>query len=176
MDHTNLLVALSFDSFVLGPLGNAEALLEKLQGEVELTLLKIVVRNLLVNVDEVDGDLSEDRLKLAAVSFLHGGFQMVHRLELVEHFLLALTEALVCESFTLLEVELLRNLEAPLVEVGSRFEVVHVHVHDCHFVVGFETVANGAIALTSITPEQFALLKHLADLCQHLGGVFQSLL
>jgi len=53
VDHTNLLVALSFNDLILGALSHMQALLKELKGHIELVMVQVLVSNGLVDAHQV---------------------------------------------------------------------------------------------------------------------------
>ena len=53
VNHTDLLVALSLNVPILGRLGHSKTLLKELEGHVELVVLQVLIRDQLVNTDQV---------------------------------------------------------------------------------------------------------------------------
>ena len=84
---------------------------------------------------------------------------MLHGRELVENFLFTNTEATMSLSFSLNIFKLDGVIEAALVEVRSRFIIVHLLIHMSHLQINSETVAS-----SRITIKQLALLQILTDL------------
>ena len=76
---------------------------------------------------------------------------MLHGRELVENFLFTNTEATMSLSFSLNIFKLDGVIEAALVEVRSRFIIVHFLVHLRHFKEDFETFACRRIAIEPFT-------------------------
>ena len=76
---------------------------------------------------------------------------MLHGRELVEDLLFTDAEAAMRLSLTLYVLELDRVIKAALVEVRSRFIIVHLLVHLRHFKEDFETFACRRIAIESFT-------------------------
>ena len=96
---------------------------------------------------------------------------MVHGGELVEDLLLTVTETSVSLSFSLNVLKLDGDIQASIVEVRSRFEIVVSLVHDRHSLVSSETVTSRLISVVELS-----LLECVTDVDELLRRLVQSLL
>ena len=76
---------------------------------------------------------------------------MLHGGELIEDLLFTNSEALVRLSFSLYIFKLNGVVEAALMEVGSRFIIVHLLIHLRHLKEGSEAFARRCIAIEPFT-------------------------
>ena len=93
---------------------------------------------------------------------------MLHGLELIADLLLADTETTMGLSLTLDVLKLNGDVEAALMEVGSRFIVVVLLKHLSHLLVDEE-----ALAHLLLTPVELSLLKFVTDVGQGLGVLLE---
>jgi len=141
VNHTDLLIALSFNVSILSFTSHLQALLEELERHVELAALQILISDHLVDTDQVLRDVTYDVDELTdLLRLLKRRFKMKHRRELVEDLFFADTKATMGFRLTFSVVELDGDVEAALVEVGGRFVVVESNILLGHYFVSFETV------------------------------------
>ena len=93
---------------------------------------------------------------------------MLHCFELVEDLLFTDTESTMglCLALNILKFD--RDVEAALVEVGSRFVIIELLVHLRHLLVDVETVARLLLA-----PVELSFLQVVTDLCQVVGRLLR---
>lgn len=160
-------MALGLDDPVVRVSSNVQTLLEKLQREVELILVQVLVSDELVNAHQVLRDNLLDLVLLAVLCLLESRFQMVHSLELVVDLLLADTETAMRLSLSLDVLKLDGDVEAPLVEVRSRFVIAVPSELLRHLLVHNETVAR-----LLVPPVELTLHECVTDARQVVWGLF----
>ena len=160
INHSNLLITLCLNVLVLSTLSNGQAFLEELEWHIKLILLKVFIRNELINTYQVFWDCARRVYQVSTVGLFESCLKMRHSWELVEDLLFADTKATISLSFSLNILKLDWSIKAALVKVWSRFIIIHLLVHMRHLQVYSETVSSSCIAMKHLTRLQIVTDLH----------------
>ena len=177
MNETNALIALGFLLLLVGTLTSLQALLEVLEGMVELFTLLEIDSDDLVNSNKLlrDGlfQVGKPVSHTVLVSCLH----VVHGLEDIEDLLLADTETLQSVDLSCGVLVLDGDIEASLVEVRGGLPIVKLLELLCDLGILLQALLDVLVVLTvALTLVVLSLLQVVAERQQRVLALVKSCL
>jgi hypothetical protein len=171
-DGTDLLVTVGLRVHVVSLLCDMHTLLVELKSIVVVALVLVFFSDLLVDAYQVLQNFYLDPVQISFCCLFQRCLELSHSFVLVEHVLLAETEAFMGKRLTFKIFEVERNFEATIMEVRGGAVVFLLFIASRHRLVNSEAVAELTLAPVHLGTDEVLpkLRKHQLVLFLILGG------